>query len=488
MLGVNLAGGEFGSMPGVFNKDYTYPGARQFEYCKNKGLTVVRLPFKWERMQRTLMGPLDETELKRLDQVVEHARASGIRLLFDLHNYARYNKKLVGTADVPNEALADFWKKLAAHYQDDNTVFAYGLMNEPFDTQGLWPAAAQAAVDAIRAVDMKHTISVCGDGWGGAHSWKKINNDLAVRDPANNLLYEAHQYFDRDSSGTYKQSYDDCGAQPSIGVERLEPFADWLKTRHARGFIGEFGAPGDDPRWLEVLDNFIAAMKKHNIGGTYWAAGPWWGKYALSVEPLKGEDRPQLEVLALYAGSRMKPPDAKTSYEGAAARAPTPARKPAAERKSLPTGSQKVAFDCGAQKESYHYTNEGSEFGSEAVEDAGRKARKISYKHHGAIAWVGVGLYLGALDCNGYSAFSLAIRAGKPCKLEVKAYHADDAQYAGSFQVGADWQELVIPFNKLSGKDGSFDAARPLLKIEFQPNPDRNGSSIYLGEFKLVAP
>jgi endoglucanase len=61
-----------------------------------------------------------------------------------------------------------------------------------------------------------------------------------------------------------------------------------------------------------VLDNFLAAMKQNGIGGTYWAAGPWWGDYPLSVEPRKGKDRPQMEVLELYAGARQKPQGFKT--------------------------------------------------------------------------------------------------------------------------------------------------------------------------------
>jgi len=143
---------------------------------------------------------------------------------------------------------------------------------------GRWPAAAQAAIDAIRTVDRRHAIFVCGDGWSGAHSWKKTNGNLLLNDPADNLVYEAHQYFDRDHSGKYKEGYDDSGAHPQIGVERLRPFTEWLKEHHARGFIGEFGVPDDDPRWLEVLDRFLAAMKAEQIGGTYWAAGGWWGK------------------------------------------------------------------------------------------------------------------------------------------------------------------------------------------------------------------
>lgn len=94
------------------------------------------------------------------------------------------------------------------HTYPEERHFAYGPMDEPHDTQGLWPAAAQAAIDAIRSVDRQHTLVVCGDGWSGPHSWQRINRDLLLHDPAENLADEAHQHSDRDSSGTYKQSYD----------------------------------------------------------------------------------------------------------------------------------------------------------------------------------------------------------------------------------------------------------------------------------------
>jgi hypothetical protein len=73
MVGVNLAGGEFGKLPGVANRDYAYPGRKQFDYCQDKGLTVIRLPLRWERVQPKLMNPLDEAELARLDAAVKLA-------------------------------------------------------------------------------------------------------------------------------------------------------------------------------------------------------------------------------------------------------------------------------------------------------------------------------------------------------------------------------------------------------------------------------
>ena len=42
-------------------------------------------------------------------------------------------------------------------------------------------------------------------------------------------------------------------------------------------------------------------LKENGIGGTSWAAGPWWGNYPLSVEPRNGQDRPQMAVLLKYA-------------------------------------------------------------------------------------------------------------------------------------------------------------------------------------------
>ena len=485
MIGVNLAGGEFGGLPGAFGKDYTYPGAPQFDFCRAKGLTVVRLPFKWERVQPVLMGPLDDVELGRLDGVVSLARERGIKILLDVHNYARYRGQVIGTAEVPHAAFADFWRKLAGHYRDETTIFAYGMMNEPHGTGGRWPAAAQVAVNAIRSVDTRHTISVCGDGWSGAHSCKKVNNALVLNDPASNLVYEAHEYFDRDRSGSYKQGFDDSGAGPDTGVERLQPFLEWLREHHARGFIGEFGVPGDDLRWLETMDRFLAAMKTHGLGGTYWAAGPWWGDYPLSVEPRDGEDRPQMEALALFAGSRTRPAGVKTSYDGAAARV---ASLPKAARKSPPPGSTKVIHDFGSRAESYHYSNDGSEFSSRVVSDGGRKARRIDFRHKGNPAWVGLGVYLGGRDVHGYSALRLGVRAEKPTHLEVKVYPSDDRKFSARYEVGVEWKDLTIPFSDLRGADAAYDTSRPLLKLEFQPDADFTGSALLLDDLELVAP
>jgi aryl-phospho-beta-D-glucosidase BglC (GH1 family) len=136
MLGVNLAGAEFGeALPGVYNQDYTYPGVAQLNYYKARGLELIRLPFKWERLQRTLNGPLDSAELARIDTFLNLAEARGMRVILDMHNYGRYKisgtNYIIGSPEVPRDAFRDVWERIAAHVKDRDCIWAYGIMNEP---------------------------------------------------------------------------------------------------------------------------------------------------------------------------------------------------------------------------------------------------------------------------------------------------------------------------------------------------------------------
>ena len=308
-VGVNLAGAEFNPEGGVgtYAKDYIYPNRENLAYYRGKGMRLVRLPFRWERLQPTLKGPLAPAELKRLLATVRQAGALGMSVIVSPHNYARYRiggeEKLIGSPEVPVEAFTDFWIKLATVMKDERAVAALSLMNEPHDTNGTWKKTAQAGIDAIRTVDRAHIILVPGDAWSGAWSWRLYNEDLVLKDPSNKLIYDAHQYFDRNSSGFYKEGYDENGAFPGIGIERLSPFVNWLRERKLKGIITEFGVPNSDPRWLVVLDQFLQAMAENGLGGTYWAGGPWWGDYPLSSEPKAGADAPVMSVLGKYGCS-----------------------------------------------------------------------------------------------------------------------------------------------------------------------------------------
>jgi hypothetical protein len=93
LLGVNLAGAEFGTpnhVPGVFGTDYIYPTHTEIDYYAAKGMSVVRLPFLWERLQHSENGPLDGAELAR-DRAAERGRQAA-----DGHSHGARRRHRVG--------------------------------------------------------------------------------------------------------------------------------------------------------------------------------------------------------------------------------------------------------------------------------------------------------------------------------------------------------------------------------------------------------
>jgi endoglucanase len=309
LVGVNLAGAEFGeyaALPGRHQIHYIYPSEANFKRYANLNLKLIRLPFRWERIQPRLNGELNAAELDRLLTTLNHAQKYNMQVILDMHNYYRYYGKLIASPGVPISAFADGWRRIAQKVANHPAVYGYGLMNEPHSTNGKWPAAALAAAQAVRSVDQNRWIYVSGDRWSSAFHWPSYNTQLAtnpwMRDPKNKLVYEAHLYLDKDYSGTYASRtavYD-----PMIGVNRAKPFVEWLKKNRLRGFIGEHGAPDFSPSAIVATDNLLKYLNQNCIPSTYWAAGPWWGEYALSLDVKSGKPRPQLPVLQKHAANK----------------------------------------------------------------------------------------------------------------------------------------------------------------------------------------
>ena len=304
MIGVNLAGGEFnGGRPNaVLNRDYVYPTAKDMAYFANKKFALVRVPFSWERVQPKLNKSLDGREVGYIRRVLDEAQAQNLKVILDVHNYAAYKKQRIGTEALPITAHTDLWRRLAKEFKDHPALWAYGMMNEPVGiAKGVWPKAAQDAIYAIRAEDKRTLILVPGESWSSAERWVKANPEFPLKDPSNNLRYEAHVYFDKDASGTYKKSFAEDGASVERVEKRFKPFIDWLAEHKVKGFIGEFGVPAT-PEWQPLLQRGLEIMHENDIPSTYWAAGAWWGNYPLSVQPSKdGGDRPQMRLLQKFA-------------------------------------------------------------------------------------------------------------------------------------------------------------------------------------------
>ena len=180
--------------------------------------------------------------------------ANGTKCIIDLHNYCRYRDfvfqadgSVIGLEKQQNPliyayttdntqvwtrifALApgatlkqsnfiDFWTRAANKWKNHPGFGGYGLMNEPYrmpppgslteqtvdgtEDLTIWPAYAQAAINAIRALDPVNPIYLGGNEWSAAMSLATKNPSWPLQGA--NLIYEVHMYLDAGSSG---QRYD----------------------------------------------------------------------------------------------------------------------------------------------------------------------------------------------------------------------------------------------------------------------------------------
>ena len=301
LKGADLSGAETSSskLPGVYGKDFVYPKPEEVAYFTAKGMNVFRIPVLWERLQPALRGPLDAGELSRLSRLIDDVRQHGAATIIDVHDYGRYRGVTIGDGDVTAAAFKDLWIRLAQRFGRDDTVL-FGLMNEPqLHDAGRWRDAEQQAIDGIRRTGAGNRILVSGIGWDGAHNFVPISGATlgTLTDPKRRLVFEVHQYFDQNSSGTT----DGCVGRDQA-TARLTSFTQWLRANHHQGFLGEFGV-SRRPECVAVLDPVLAVLQANAdvwLGWTYWAGGPRWGNYMFTLEPDHGQDRPQMEALEKY--------------------------------------------------------------------------------------------------------------------------------------------------------------------------------------------
>ena len=331
-VGINLSGlEEGGKVPGRPYYDYAVPSEDEWSYFASKDITLVRLPFKWERMQPNASGPLEPAYAQLVHAQLAMAANNSMRVVLDCHNFGGYHGQQLNhsSGNATTAFFADFWTRMAAEFGSATALAGYDIMNEPSNMPDptAWPEAAQAAIHAIRAVDTNTPLYVEGDHWSSAANWSHNNPTIhTLTDtlctnkafPAGRtgcIVWSAHCYLDRDNSGTHFNwtAETEAGVTVNTGVERLADFATWLHAhKFAQAHIGELGAGNDNVGWLQSLNNSMSLMANQGWELTYWAAGPWFsGSYGYDVDArtvvVNGnktlQDKVQMAVLSQHSGA-----------------------------------------------------------------------------------------------------------------------------------------------------------------------------------------
>lgn len=322
--GMSISGLEFtpGTFPGTLNTHFFAPALADFQYMATKGFNLVRLPFRWERVQPTLGGALDTTHLNLIKQAINDARTVGIPVMLDVHNYGGYYvagvEHKINDGTVTYAHFADLWSRLSSEFKNDSNVWGYGLMNEPesmpvptttanYNTTATWTLAARAALAAIRATgDTKH-ITVCLDRFGGIQQFTPYygaNPSVWVTDTISGKLWiEGHHYFDNDYSGVYTTPEWGSGSQRSIydSPNILLTVSSWAQSKGVGFMLGEVGVPNYDERWLSQLNDLYRIADQYGVAVQYWAMGVYYGSVT-TCHPLNNytEDRPVMKIIEKY--------------------------------------------------------------------------------------------------------------------------------------------------------------------------------------------
>lgn len=296
-VGVNLAGAEFKAIGGKWH----WPNPTNTEYYLEKGFNIFRVPFIWGRLQPKLSGPLDETAMLGLDQMVRRITSAGAVIVLDAHNYGRRDGVEIGRAGSPVSlaTFAAFWGRMARRYRSNDLVW-YNLMNEPHDQDAMLNLAVQnAACAAIRQSGARSKVLFSGSGWSSARSWVSSTNGrimLGARDVGNNFAFDIHQYLGKAHLGY------ELNKLPGVGERIMSRVYDWAHEHKKHLFLGEFSI-SKDPLSMGEVDAMLKYMSEHSdvfVGATYFAGGGTWGRNPASSDPIGGIDKPQTEMMRKY--------------------------------------------------------------------------------------------------------------------------------------------------------------------------------------------
>lgn len=201
------------------------------------------------------------------------------------------------------------WQKMAIRFRDHPAVFAYDIINEPyndlsfssdFEVEWLHPFY-QRVIDAIREVDADSYIMyqprILGTDWGFGSYLPPLTDP---RDGQPRLVYAPHLY----PFFSHEGSYDDVGIARRLDIRVMY---NWSKVRteeldnhQAPLLIGEFGMTGK-PFSREMINFSLEIADAMGAGWTWWDNSRCKPEHALRAWCLFDsnlKETPKLNLLA----------------------------------------------------------------------------------------------------------------------------------------------------------------------------------------------
>lgn len=258
---------------------------------KNYGANIVRVMFADNKLiSKTPPYEYNETEFKKLDNMIMLCYKYGIRIVIDPHTFpgfkndytTSYDDEFWKSPDLQNR-FVELWKKISDRYKaNGDVIFGYDLLNEPYVPDSkIWYDLVARVTKVIRDNGDKHTIIIEPNDLNSNGKWISRNKNLAnlqLPDDDNIIVsphfYEPHEYTHQLVSPSSKRvNYNDPVLNAKTIVQNEIALIREFQLAHPTIpiYIGEFSVSriADDSN--EYLKDLIDACEKYGWHWTYHA-------------------------------------------------------------------------------------------------------------------------------------------------------------------------------------------------------------------------
>jgi endoglucanase len=249
---------------------------RHFTEIRRGGFDFVRLNLQAFR-HMDAQNKLDPAWLAKLDDVVRHARAAGLGIIIDEHDFDVCSKDV----DSCRTKLSAFWQQVAPRFSQAPRNVAFELLNEPHDKLNgePWNVLFAQELAIVRESNPTRIVVV------GPSHWNSLKDLPLLRLPNDpNLLVTFHYYepfhFTHQGATWVEETKNLHGISWGSDQDRaalagdFNEVAAWSAANRRPILLGEFGAydKSGTPTDLRVAYTSAARCQaeRHGFGWAYW--------------------------------------------------------------------------------------------------------------------------------------------------------------------------------------------------------------------------
>jgi endoglucanase len=247
--------------------------SKHFAEIRRAGFDFVRVNlFIFDHMDG--QNQIDPDWLQRLDWVVANAKAAGLGVIIDEHDFGACKKDPV----VCRVKLPAAWRQLAPRYRTEPPTVAFELLNEPHSfSADSWNAMIFELLTIVRATNPTRTV-ILGPRW---YSSAELSNLRLAPNDRHIVVtfhyYDPHRFTHQ--GAPWSKLKDLSGvtwgtpADREIIRENFDVVAAWSGEHQRPILLGEFGAY-DKVTPIDMRADYVGTVacqaERHGFGWAYW--------------------------------------------------------------------------------------------------------------------------------------------------------------------------------------------------------------------------